>query len=161
MDKEKFLKELKYQLRYLNKETIDEELKNYENLPDYNLKPEDEANKIYQKRGLNVKVTKKTSLFDAISKIIDAIKSKNKKIITDLVLFFVYIFILIILIKIPFIYIRDTISSIFSVLVNNDILYTIWSLAFELLYAITAILIFIHLIKNKAKDRSEERRVGK
>ncbi|HIS87659.1 MAG TPA: hypothetical protein IAB49_06000 [Candidatus Caccenecus avistercoris] len=152
MDKEKFLKELKYQLRYLNKETIDEELKNYENLPDYNLKPEDEANKIYQKRGLNVKVTKKTSLFDAISKIIDAIKSKNKKIITDLVLFFVYIFILIILIKIPFIYIRDTISSIFSVLVNNDILYTIWSLAFELLYAITAILIFIHLIKNKAKD---------
>ena len=152
MDKEKFLKELKYQLRYLNKETIDEELKNYENLPDYNLKPEDEANKIYQKRGLNVKVTKKTSLFDAISKIIDAIKSKNKKIITDLVLFFVYIFILIILIKIPFIYIRDTISSIFSVLVNNDILYTIWSLAFELLYAITAILIFIHLFKNKAKD---------
>ena len=152
MDKEKFLKELKYQLRYLNKETIDEELKNYENLPDYNLKPEDEANKIYQKRGLNVKVTKKTSLFDAISKIIDAIKSKNKKIITDLVLFFVYIFILIILIKIPFIYIRDTISSIFSVLVNNDILYTIWSLAFELLYAIAAILIFIHLIKNKAKD---------
>lgn len=152
MDKEKFLKELKYQLRYLNKETIDEELKNYENLPDYNLKPEDEANKIYQKRGLNVKVTKKTSLFDAISKIIDAIKSKNKKIITDLVLFFVYIFILIILIKIPFIYIRDTISSIFIVLVNNDILYTIWSLAFELLYAITAILIFIHLIKNKAKD---------
>ena len=152
MDKEKFLKELKYQLRYLNKETIEEELKNYQNLPDYNLKREDEANKIYQKRGLNVKVTKKTSLFDAISKIIDAIKSKNKKIITDLVLFFVYIFILIILIKIPFIYIRDTISSIFSVLVNNDILYTIWSLAFELLYAITAILIFIHLIKNKAKD---------
>lgn len=152
MDQEKFLKELKYQLRYLNKETIDEELKNYENLSDYNLKPEEEANKIYQKRGLNVKVTKKTSLFDAVSKIIDAIKSKDKKIITDLILFFVYIFILIILIKIPFIYIRDTISSIFSVLVSNDILYTIWSLTFELLYAITAILIFIHLIKNKAKD---------
>lgn len=152
MDKEKFLKELKYQLRYLNKETIEEEVKNYENLSDYNLKPEEEANKIYQKRGLNVKVTKKTSLFDAVSIIIDAIKCKDKKIITDLILFFVYIFILIILIKIPFIYIRDTISSIFSVLVSNDILYTIWSLTFELLYAITAILIFIRLIKNKAKD---------
>lgn len=152
MDKEKFLKELKYQLRYLNKETIEEEIKNYENLSDYNLKPEEEANKIYQKRGLNVKVTKKTSLFDAVSIIIDAIKCKDKKIITDLILFFVYIFILIILIKIPFIYIRDTISSIFSVLVSNDILYTIWSLTFELLYAITAILIFIRLIKNKSKD---------
>ena len=152
MDKEKFLKELKYQLRYLNKETIEEEIKNYENLSEYNIKPEEEANKIYQKRGLNVKVTKKTSLFDAVSIIIDAIKCKDKKIITDLILFFVYIFILIILIKIPFIYIRDTISSIFSVLVSNDILYTIWSLTFELLYAITAILIFIRLIKNKAKD---------
>lgn len=152
MDKEKFLKELKYQLRYLNKETIEEEIKNYENLSDYNIKPEEEANKIYQKRGLNVKVTKKTSLFDAVSIIIDAIKCKDKKIITDLILFFVYIFILIILIKIPFIYIRDTISSIFSVLVSNDILYTIWSLTFELLYAITAILIFIRLMKNKAKD---------
>lgn len=152
MDKEKFLKELKYQLRYLNKDSIEEELKNYENLEKYNLRPEEEANKIYQKRGLNIKVTKKTSLFDAVSKIIDAIRSKNKKIIMDLVFFFVYIFILIILIKIPFIYIRDTISSIFSILVNNDILYTIWSLSFELLYAITAILIFIHLIKNKAKD---------
>lgn len=152
MDKEKFLKELKYQLRYLNKETIEEEIKNYENLSDYNIKPEEEANKIYLKRGLNVKVTKKTSLFDAVSIIIDAIKCKDKKIITDLILFFVYIFILIILIKIPFIYIRDTISSIFSVLVSNDILYTIWSLTFELLYAITAILIFIRLIKNKAKD---------
>ena len=152
MNKEKFLKELKYQLRYLNKETIEEEIKNYENLSDYNIKPEEEANKIYQKRGLNVKVTKKTSLFDAVSIIIDAIKCKDKKIITDLIIFFVYIFILIILIKIPFIYIRDTISSIFSVLVSNDILYTIWSLTFELLYAITAILIFIRLIKNKAKD---------
>ena len=152
MDKEKFLKELKYQLRYLNKETIEEEIKNYENLSDYNLKPEEEANKIYQKRGLNVKVTKKKSLFDVVFIIIDAIKCKDKKIITDLILFFVYIFILIILIKIPFIYIRDTISSIFSVLVSNDILYTIWSLTFELLYAITAILIFIRLIKNKAKD---------
>ena len=29
MDKEKFLKELKYQLRYLNKETIEEEITKY------------------------------------------------------------------------------------------------------------------------------------
>ena len=61
-------------------------------------------------------------------------------------------FILIILIKIPFIYIRDTISTIFSVLVTNDLLYTIWNLSFELLYALTAILIFIKMIKNKARD---------
>ena len=61
-------------------------------------------------------------------------------------------FILIILIKIPFIYVRDIISTFFNVLVNNDTLYIIWNLLFELLYAITAILIFIKFIKNKAKD---------
>ena len=152
MDKEKFLKELKYQLRYLNNKAKDEELKNYENLQDYNLKPEEEANKIYQKRGLNIKVTKKTSFLDAVSTIIDIIKTKNKKSVLDIVLFFIYMFILIILIKIPFIYVRDIISTIFGVLITNNILDTIWNLAFELLYALTAILIFIKMIKNKAKD---------
>lgn len=152
MDKEKFLKELKYQLRYLNNKAKEEELKNYENLQDYNLKPEEEANKVYQKRGLNIKVTKKTSFLDAVSTIIDIIKTKNKKSVLDIVLFFIYMFILIILIKIPFIYVRDIISTIFGVLITNNILGTIWNLAFELLYALTAILIFIKMIKNKAKD---------
>ena len=152
MDKEKFLEELKYQLRYLNNKAKEEELKNYENLQDYNLKPEEEANKIYQKRGLNIKVTKKTSFLDAVSTIIDIIKTKNKKSVLDIVLFFIYMFILIILIKIPFIYVRDIISTIFGVLITNNILGTIWNLTFELLYALTAILIFIKMIKNKAKD---------
>ena len=152
MDKEKFLEELKYQLRYLNNKAKEEELKNYENLQDYNLKPEEEANRIYQKRGLNIKVTKKTSFLDAVSTIIDIIKTKNKKSVLDIVLFFIYMFILIILIKIPFIYVRDIISTIFGVVITNNILGTIWNLAFELLYALTAILIFIKMIKNKAKD---------
>ena len=152
MNKEQFLKELKYQLRYLNKESQEEELKNYENLQDYNLKTEDIANSIYQKRGLNIKVSKKTSFLDSVSIIIDEIKSKDKKIIIDLLLFFLYLFILIILIKIPFIYVRDIVSSIFSVIGSNDIFYTIWNLSFELLYALTAIFIFIKMIKSKAKD---------
>lgn len=152
MDKEKFLKELTYQLRYLNEETKKEELKNYENLSDYNLKPEEEANKIYQQRGLNIKVTKKTSFLDSVATIIDVIKNKNKKQILNILLFFVYMFVLIILIKIPFIYIRDTVSTIFNVIITNDTLYTIWNLAFEILYAITAILVFIKMIKLKAKD---------
>lgn len=152
MDKDKFLKELKYQLRYLNKESQEEEIKNYENREDYNLKPEEEANKIYQKRGLNIKVTKKTSFLDSVSIIIDAAKEKNKKVLIDLLLFFLYVFILVILIKIPFIYIRDTISTMFSIVVSTEVLYTIWNLSFELLYAITAILIFIKFIKTKAKD---------
>ena len=137
MNKEKFIKELKYQLRYLNKETQEEELKNYETLDDYNnLKPEEIANSIYQKRGLNIKVAKKTSFLDSVSTIIEAIKSKDKKVLINLLLFFLYAFLLIILIKIPFIYVRDTISTIFSVLVTNNIISTIWNLAFELLLSL-------------------------
>lgn len=152
MNKEHFIKELRSQLRYLNKNVIDEELENYNNLESYDLNPVDIANSIYQKRGLNIKVTKKTKFLDSVSTIIDAFKSKDKKIILDIILFFIYVFILIILIKIPFIYIRDMISTIFNNIINNEILYTIWNLAFEILYAITAILIFIKLIKSKAKD---------
>ena len=59
MNKEKFLKDLKYHLRYLNKEAIEEEIKNYENIDFTKEKPEDIANIIYKKRGLNIKVTKK------------------------------------------------------------------------------------------------------
>ena len=152
MNKEKFLKDLKYHLRYLNKEAIEEEIKNYENIDFTKEKPEDIANIIYKKRGLNINVTKKSSLFASISTIIDALRSKNKKTITDILLFFLYMFILIILIKIPFIYIRDIISSIFTVIINNDTIYVIWNLSFELLYAITAIIIIIHMLKNKAKN---------
>ncbi len=152
MDKEKFLKELKYQLRYLNKEAQEEELKKYANLDNYQEKPEEIANNIYAQKGLNIKVSKKTSFLDSLSVLINALKSKDTKIWLNLLLFFLYAFILIILIKIPFIYIRDTISTIFNIFVNNPILYPIWNLLFELLYAITAILIFIRLIKNKAKD---------
>lgn len=152
MDKDKFLKELKYQLRYLNKESQEEELKQYENLGEYNLKPEEEANKIYQKRGLNIKVTKKTSFLDSVSTIINAARRKDKKVLIDLLLFFLYVFILVILIKIPFIYMRDTISTMFSIVVSTEALYIIWNLAFELLYAIAAILIFIRFIKTKARD---------
>ena len=152
MNKEKFLKDLKYHLRYLNKEAIEEEIKNYENIDFTKEKQEDIANIIYKKRGLNIKVTKKSSLFASISTIIDALRSKNKKTITDILLFFLYMFILIILIKIPFIYIRDIISSIFTVIINNDTIYVIWNLSFELLYAITAIIIIIHMLKNKAKN---------
>ena len=93
MNKEKFIKELKYQLRYLNKETQEEELKNYENLDDYNnLKPEEIANSIYQKRGLNIKVAKKTSFLDSVSTIIEAIKSKDKKSINKFIIIFLICF---------------------------------------------------------------------
>lgn len=150
MDKEKFLKDLKYQLRFLTKEAMEEELKKYENIQDYDTKTEDIANEIYQKRGLNIKVKKRTSFLDSVSTIIEEIR--EKKNIGNILLFFLYSFVLIVFIKIPFIYIRDVVSEMFNILVINSTFNIIWNLLFEILYALTAIFLFIKLIKFKALE---------
>lgn len=150
MDKEKFLKDLKYQLRFLTKEAMEEELKKYENIQDYDTKTEDIANEIYQKRGLNIKVKKRTSFLDSVSTIIEEIR--EKKNIGNILLFFLYSFVLIVFIKIPFIYIRDVVSEMFNILVINSTFNIIWNLLFEILYALTAIILFIKLIKFKALE---------
>ncbi len=152
MNKEEFLKKLERRLKFLTDEAKKEELKKYENLNNYDLEISNEVNKIYEARGLNIKINKDLSLIEAIGIIIDKLKIRDKKILGDIILFFVYLLLFIILIKIPFIFVRDMISSIFNVLVTNETLYTIWNLAFELLYAIAAILISIKFIKTKAID---------
>ena len=50
MNKEQFLKELKKNLNRLPRKAKKEELKEYENLPNYDLDPITEANKIYNKK---------------------------------------------------------------------------------------------------------------
>lgn len=152
MKKEEFLKELRYQLRYLNKDIIEEEIKSYNNLESYNQLPYEIANKIYEKRGINIKVTKKANFFNSINIIINNFKRKDKKIILNTLSFLLYLFILIILIKIPFIYVRDITSTIFNNIISNKIINTIWNLLFEFLYAITAIITFIKLINIRAQE---------
>lgn len=153
MTEETFFKELKKHLKYLTIEAMNEELKNYENLPSYNdLDPIEEANKIYKKRGINKTVSNKINFLDSISILIEQFRSKDKKRITNVLLFFVYLFFLLILIKIPFIYVRDMIANIFNNIFINDNIYNIFALIIELLYAITTIIVFIKLIKNKSLE---------
>lgn len=152
MNKETFLKELTKKLKYLAPEARKEEIQKYQDLTNYDLNPVTEANKIYQKRGLNITVKENGSFLNSISVMIDTINSKNSKAIKDLILFFLYLIFLIIIIKIPFIYVRDIISSFFQ----NEKFYQIWYLIIELLYAITTIITFIKLIKNKAADLEKD-----
>ena len=56
MDKNQFLKKLKKNLRFLSKPMQNEQLEYYENLDNYDLDPDDEANKIYKKLNYNIKV---------------------------------------------------------------------------------------------------------
>jgi len=77
---------------------------------------------------------------------------KRKEIIKNLIFFFLYLLFLIIIIKIPFIYIRDMVNNLFNALFTTELSYTIWNVFIEILYAITTILIFIRIIKKKALE---------
>ena len=150
MNKDQFLKELNKNLNRLSKKARIEELKEYENLSNYDLDPIKEANKIYNKRGINYEVKDSISLFDAASLITNKLQSKDKEAIKQILLFFLRLLVLLIVIKFPFIYVRDIISTLFASFFQNNNNYTIWYLTFELLYALTTIIIFIRLIKNEA-----------
>ncbi len=150
MNKETFLKELNHHLNKLTNDAKKEELKKYENLKNYNLNPTEEANKIYKERGIKYTVTKNIKLLDAASILINELRSNNKDKIKNILLFFLYLIFILIFIKIPFIYVRDIITSLFSPIFANENYYILWNLLFEILYALTTILIFIKLIKNKA-----------
>lgn len=152
MTKDTFLKELKYHLRFLSHKEIKEELKNYENLDNYDEDPLLIANIIYQKKGLKYQATRKIKFLEATNILVDNLKGNDKETIKKILLFFLYMFFLIILIKVPFIYIRDMISNIFIDLFKQDHNYTILALIIEFVYAITSITLFIVMIKKKALE---------
>lgn len=156
MTKEEFLKALRKNLKWLSKQEREEELVYYENRDNYDLDPIIIANEIYQRKGLKISLVKKIKFLDAVNILINSLQSKNKEKLKKVLLFFLYIFFLIIIIKIPFIYIRDMISNIFIDTFKNNSTYTLWALSLELLYALTAILIFIRMIKKKAIELEKE-----
>lgn len=115
MNKEKFLKSLSKNLKYLPKDIRNFELSKYENLTDYNnLDPIIEANKIYTSKDLNIKVNSKVKLFSSVETIIKELQSKDQNRILNIVKFFLYLIFLLIILKIPFIYVRDMISNLFN-----------------------------------------------
>jgi len=152
MNKETFLKALSKNLRYLSEDAKKEELLKYENLSNYNIDPIKEANKIYNNKGLNIQIKKMGNLFNSVSIIINELQSKDKNRIINILKFFLYLLFLLIVLKIPFIYVRDMITNIFNTLFVNDNIYILWNLSFELLYAITTIIVFIKLINKKADE---------
>ncbi len=152
MTKEEFLIELEKNLKYLKKRIRKEELQKYEAINCKDLDPVKEANKIYENHNTNIRITKNIKFFDAIKTIINIFEKKEKDEIKNIILFFLSTFFIIIIIKIPFIYVRDMVSNIFSSLTSTDSVYNLWYLLFELLYAITAIIIFIKKIKKRVLE---------
>lgn len=148
MNKEEFLKKLNKNLKKLSKKERKEELAKYANIDVNQLDPNIEANKIYEAHNIKEQI----SLLEAWSEIIKNIEKKDKRIISNLLLFCLYLFVLIIVIKIPFIYTRDMIYNLFNNYFEKETTYILWNLLFEALYAITTIIILIKLIKTKALE---------
>ncbi len=154
MNKEEFLKELNNNLSYLKKDIRESELKKYENLPSYDLDSILEANKIYKEHNINYRITSNIKFIDAFKTVLSTFKDKEKR--TNTILFFLKILLIIIIIKIPFIYIRDMIATMFNNLFINDRNYFIWYLIIEISYALVGIYIIIKQTKKEAYKLKNE-----
>lgn len=149
MSKVVFLRKLRKELKFLNRNNLKLIMDEYKSLDNYDLDPKEEAKKVYKRLGFEV--PEKQHFLDSVSYIINVFKSKDKSLIQNLVLFFLYMLLIIIIVKVPFIYTRDMVSNIFNSL-QSDETYVVWNLVIEVLYTITALLVAIYLINNKVKN---------
>lgn len=150
MIKEEFMSKLEKNLRALPPKERMEELDYYKNQEIFNYDPLEEANKIYEKRSMYKYIKKPIKLLDAATTITNELQKKDKERLKNILLFFLSTLLIVIIIKVPFIYLRDMVSNLFNDMFKNENAYTIWYFIIEIIYAITGINICISKIKQKA-----------
>lgn len=144
------VKLLEKELKYLTKDAIKEEISMNKN----RLEKEEVrviANDIYLNRGLDITKLKRnitSNLMNDLGSAFSGFKEKDKTIKKSMIIDIIYFVILLILIKIPFDLVRDIGYEYIEMLSTNNMFYTLWNLAFLLLYTITLICTAIVLIKN-------------
>lgn len=163
MNKEDYLKKLEKELRFLTKEELNKEIDCYnkyfsgeeEKGISFNETvsslgaPKELSKKIYLKRGIDptkLKGNFVNNIITSIVNIINAFKNPNnskKKMTIDLI----YMFLLLILVKLPFNLVRDIGFDYIFLASKSPIIETLWYLLFLVLYTITAICIFIVLAR--------------
>ncbi|MBE6157024.1 MAG: hypothetical protein E7161_04715 [Firmicutes bacterium] len=157
--KEKRIKELKQELKYLVDTEIKKEIEeNIMKLEDSTINIKDLAREIYLKRGLDItkfKIGVIDGLINIIGEMVNLFKNRDKDIKKKMVLEIIYIAIILVLIKIPFDLVRDIGYEYIELLSTNILYYNLWNLAFLLIYTITIIctfIVFIRNFNNKYKD---------
>lgn len=153
--KDKRIKELRSELKYLLDVEIEKEINNYsEKINDESYEIKKLAEEIYLKRGLNLdKIKSKNafkniiSLFNELLLIFDNNQGKKKQMIIEII----YTIVLLILLKIPFNLIRDVGYEYIDIFSSNLLFTKIWNILFVILYTITIISGFITFIKNFVK----------
>lgn len=150
--KEKRIKKLNSELRYLLKEEREKEIIKYaKELEDNTVDIETIIQKIYAERGIDYhKLNKRfmTNLLDSLEDLGNSFKNKDSKTRRQMIIELVYIVLILALIKLPFDLIRDIGYDYLNILTTNNLLDTLWNLVFLILYTLTFVCTFIILIKN-------------
>ena len=149
--KDEKVKKLKEELKYLLDAEIDVEIqKNQEKLEVADDDIQALAREIYNQRGLDVTKLKSgflENLTMTITDLTNIFKDKDKNIKKKMVIDLILNILLLLLLKIPFDFVRDIGADYISAIANNQVVYNVWSLAFLLIYTLTLICTFIVLIK--------------
>lgn len=147
---EKKIKELEKELQYLTDKAKEEEInKNKSRLDQEEIK--DIVNDIYLSRGLDIKKLKgniSNNVFNDLVAVLNGFRNKDKATKKNMVIDIIFFILILILIKIPFDLARDIGYEYVELISTNNTLYTLWNLAFLLIYTITLICVAIVLIKN-------------
>ncbi len=149
--KDEKVKKLKEELKYLLDAEIDVEIqKNKAKLEIADVDIKALAREIYNQRGLDVTKLKSgflENLTMTITDLTNIFKDKDKNIKKKMVIDLILNILLLLLLKIPFDFVRDIGADYISAIANNQVVYNVWSLAFLLIYTLTLICTFIVLIK--------------
>lgn len=170
MDKGKFLDFLNSRLYYLVDSEKVKEINKYSSVIDNYVNmgqsetdaiaslgnPDDLISAIYLSHGLDYKKIYSGKISGkgftgALKNFYSLLTNKDKKKVGNALLYFLYIVILIILLKIVFIFVRDIGLQIFDDIATNSVVDRIYSITFNVLYVICAILLFTKLFIKKFK----------
>ena len=150
--KEANIKKLEDELKYLVKEERVKEINNYDLvLANDNPNIKKIAKEIYLKRGIDYDKLNKgffNNLMETITEFGTLFKSKKSDVKGKMIRDIVIMVLLLVLLKIPFDFVRDIGFDYIDALTTNNTFYTIWNLAFLILYTIVFICTFIVLVRN-------------
>lgn len=149
--KEEKLKKLEHELRFLQTDERKKELASYEAGIEGNVKVKDLAREIYQKRGIDYSKLKGgifDNVGDTVTEFGTLFKNKTGDTKRKMIIDIIYIVILSVLIKVPFDLVRDIGYEYIELLSSNGTVFTLWRLAFLLLYTIVLLCTIIILIRS-------------
>ena len=116
---------------------------------------------IYLSHGLDYKKLFDKSYDDsnydkgAFKNFISLLTSKNNKASRNAIFYVVYIFLLVILLKVFFIFVRDIGSQIFADMFKNKSFDKYYTLGFEIAYYLVAIMVFVFMFKKKFGNKKQ------